>query len=184
MSEHSHTHAPGEEHSHSHSHAPQAPQMPAPDPAIQQAMDQSFKPLPLAVTEDGNNVVCQAHKSEKCDICNVDFLITNRLARLLVSQPNLLCPPPSNVVTPKLSQVVTTTKEEGNVIIYLPFSLFVLTFNFLLSLDPFQSWSHRSSTHQIYYCRFYCCITPSLGGQSMDARRTLHRHLESISCIY
>jgi len=88
--------------------------MPAPDPAIQQAIDQSFKSVPLAITQDGHNAVCQAHKAEKCDICNVDFLVTNRLARLLASQPNLLCPPPSNVVTPKLTQVVTSTKEEGN----------------------------------------------------------------------
>lgn len=89
--------------------------MPAADPVIQQAIDQGFKPLPLAVADDGHSAVCQAHKAEKCDECNVDFLITNRLARLLVIQPNLLCPPPSNIVTPKLSQLVTSTKDEGNV---------------------------------------------------------------------
>jgi len=38
----------------------------------------------------------------------------NRLSKLLITNPNLLCPPPPNVVSQKLSQVIITTKEEGN----------------------------------------------------------------------
>ncbi|KAJ3507599.1 hypothetical protein NLJ89_g6214 [Agrocybe chaxingu] len=99
---HTHTHAPGEEHSHSHSHGPQSPQspqspgMPPIDPALQALIDQTL------------------HKLEKCDDCGVDFVNTNRLSRILVSNPTLLCPPPANVISQKLTQVVTSTKEEGN----------------------------------------------------------------------
>jgi len=45
----------------------------------------------------------------------VDFVNTNRLSKLLAANPNLLCPPPSNVVSQKLSQMVTSTKDDGNV---------------------------------------------------------------------
>ncbi|KAF9054636.1 hypothetical protein BJ165DRAFT_1332943, partial [Panaeolus papilionaceus] len=58
--------------------------------------------------------VCDSHKLEKCDDCNVDFINTNRLSKLLAANPNLLCPPPANIVSQKLSQMVTATKEEGN----------------------------------------------------------------------
>ncbi|KXN87688.1 Translocation protein sec72 [Leucoagaricus sp. SymC.cos] len=113
---HSHTHAPGEEHSHSHSHGPQQPQsvMPTPDPALQALIDQDFRPVPIALANDGAVAVCEPHKLEKCDNCNVDFVNTNRLSRLLVANPSLLCPPPSNVVSQKLTQMVTSTKDEGN----------------------------------------------------------------------
>jgi len=113
---HSHTHAPGEEHSHSHSHGPQPQQqaMPAPDPALQALIDQDFVPVPLTLSSDNITALCEKHKLEKCDDCNVDFGITNHLSRLLANNPNLLCPPPSNVVSQKLSQIVQSTKDEGN----------------------------------------------------------------------
>lgn len=113
---HSHTHAPGEEHSHSHGpQSPQTPGIPTPDPALQALIDQDFVPVPLVLATEGTTALCADHKLEKCDTCNVDFAITNRLSRLLVGNPTLLCPPPSNVVSQKLSQVVQSTKEEGNV---------------------------------------------------------------------
>ncbi|PPQ70658.1 hypothetical protein CVT24_000666 [Panaeolus cyanescens] len=114
---HSHTHAPGEEHSHSHSHGPQTPQtpaFPAVDPAAQALIDQDFVPSPLALASDNTIAVCDSHKLEKCDDCNVDFINTNRLSKLLAANPNLLCPPPANIVSQKLSQIVTAKKEEGN----------------------------------------------------------------------
>uniref|UniRef100_A0A8H7XW02 Translocation protein sec72 n=1 Tax=Psilocybe cubensis TaxID=181762 RepID=A0A8H7XW02_PSICU len=115
---HSHTHAPGEE--HSHSHGPQQPQpqpqMPQPDPAMQALIDQDYIPSPLTLSADNANALCSAHKLEKCDDCNVDFINVNRLSRLLVANPNLLCPPPSNIVSQKLTQMVVSTKDEGNVL--------------------------------------------------------------------
>ncbi|KAF6753122.1 hypothetical protein DFP72DRAFT_849486 [Ephemerocybe angulata] len=112
--EHSHTHAPGEEHTHSHDHGPHSPIDPPTDPASQALIDQDFVPVALAVSPDGHNALCAEHKLEKCDSCNVDFINTNRLARLLASNPSLLCPPPNNVVSQQLSQMVQRTKDEGN----------------------------------------------------------------------
>ena len=117
---HSHTHGPGEVHSHSHMHlnGPQTPQSPGflmPDPAVLAQIDQDFVPLPIALSSDSVSALCSTHKREKCDDCNVDFVITNRLSKLLAANPNLLCPPPSNVVSQKLSQMVTSTKDDGNV---------------------------------------------------------------------
>ena len=112
---HSHSHAPGES---SHSHGPQQPQqaiMPSPDPALLALIDQDFHPVPLALGTDGVSAVCEPHKLEKCDNCNLDFDVTNRLTRLLAINPNLACPPPSNVVSQKLTQLVTAAKDEGNV---------------------------------------------------------------------
>ncbi|KAF5383644.1 hypothetical protein D9615_003821 [Tricholomella constricta] len=113
---HSHSHAPGEEHSHSHSQGgpPQSPMMPAPDPALQALIEEDFKPVPLSFSEDRNNAYCLKHRLEKCDACDVDFVGLNRLASLLAANPSLLCPPPANIVTQKLTQVVTATKDEGN----------------------------------------------------------------------
>ncbi|KAF5316342.1 hypothetical protein D9619_006546 [Psilocybe cf. subviscida] len=118
MSDHSHTHAPGEVHSHSHGPPQQQQQqqqaMPEPDPALQALIDQDFVPVPLALGQDNIFATCEAHKLEKCDDCNLDFINTNRLARILAANPNLLCPPPSNVISQKLTQIVTQTKDEGN----------------------------------------------------------------------
>ncbi|KAF8159856.1 hypothetical protein B0H34DRAFT_655508 [Crassisporium funariophilum] len=117
---HSHTHAPGEEHSHSHGpespQSPQSPGLPQADPVLQAQIDQDYIPVPVALGSDNTIALCADHKLEKCDDCNVDFINTNRLSRLLVANPNLLCPPPSNVISQKLTQMVTSTKEEGNVL--------------------------------------------------------------------
>jgi translocation protein SEC72 len=86
-----------------------------PDPAVQAQIDQDFVPLPIALSSDSVSALCSTHKREKCDDCNVDFVITNRLSKLLAANPNLLCPPPSNVVSQKLSQMVTSMKDDGNV---------------------------------------------------------------------
>ena len=128
---HSHTHAPGEVHSHSHG-PPQSPLspgiQPTPDPILQALIDQDFIPVPLTLSSDSTMALCASHKLEKCDDCNLDFVNTNRLARLLIANPNLLCPPPSTVVTQKLTQMVQTTKDEGNV---RTFDIFVFRFRLL-----------------------------------------------------
>ncbi|RDB23380.1 Hsp70-Hsp90 organizing protein 3 [Hypsizygus marmoreus] len=115
---HSHSHAPGEEHSHSHSHSPpqtpQSPGIPAPDPAMQALIDAEFQPTALTLSDDRNKALCEEHRLEKCNACDIDFVNLNRLAALLVHNPNLLCPPPSNVITQQITQVVTSTKDEGN----------------------------------------------------------------------
>ncbi|KAF8221707.1 hypothetical protein L208DRAFT_1028522, partial [Tricholoma matsutake] len=54
--------------------------------------------------------LCAQHSREKCHSCDVDFVQLNRL----LQHPTLLCPPPGNVITPKITQLVTATKEEGN----------------------------------------------------------------------
>ena len=114
---HSHTHAPGQEHSHSHGppQSPASPGHPVPDPLLQALIDQDFIPVPLTLSSDTTSALCASHQLEKCDDCNVDFVNTNRLARILVANPSLLCPPPSNVISQKLTQKVQSTKEEGNV---------------------------------------------------------------------
>ena len=116
MADHDHTHAPGEEHSHSHGpETPQSASFPALDPTAQAVLDQDFVAVPLALHPDPHSAVCAPHKLEKCDKCNVDFVNTNRLSRLLVANPGLLCPPPNNVVSQQLTQMVQRTKDEGNV---------------------------------------------------------------------
>ncbi|KAF8903490.1 hypothetical protein CPB84DRAFT_1728290 [Gymnopilus junonius] len=88
--------------------------MPTPDPALQALIDQDFVPVSLILSSDNVNALCEKHKLEKCDDCHVDFSGTNYLARLLANNPNLLCPPPANVISQKLSQIVQSTKDEGN----------------------------------------------------------------------
>lgn len=112
---HGHTHGPGEDHGHSHSHSPQQPPPPPTDPALQALIDQDYIPTPLALGDNGNRALCSEHKLEKCTPCDVDFILLNRLAATLISLPTLICPPPPQVATPKLSQMVTATKDEGNV---------------------------------------------------------------------
>lgn len=121
---HSHTHAPGEVHSHSHGtpQTPITPAMPTPDPILQALIDQDFIPVPLTLSSDNASALCASHKLEKCDDCKVDFVNTNRLAKLLIANPNLLCPPPSNVISQKLTQAVQSTKDEGNV---CPFFIYI-----------------------------------------------------------
>lgn len=137
MSEHSHTHAPGE--SHSHSHAPpqqqQAQVPPPPDPALQAIIDQDFKPVDIALSPDTHVALCAKHSLEKCTDCDIDFINLNRLSRILAANPNLLCPPPANVVSQKLTQAVTATKDEGNVSAHTPVDLVSLN-----SFRPCIKW--------------------------------------------
>ena len=88
---HSHSHAPGES---SHSHGPQQPQqaiMPSPDPALLALIDQDFHPVPLALGTDNVSAVCEPHKLEKCDSCNLDFDVTNRITLVYVVHILHLC---------------------------------------------------------------------------------------------
>ena len=94
----------------------QAANLPKPDPRLQAAIEASFVPVDIELTEPSNsNVKCAPHKLEKCDECGVDFVDLNRIAKIFVSNPNLRCPPPPNVITKQLSDVINRTKEEGNV---------------------------------------------------------------------
>ncbi|KAH7885756.1 hypothetical protein F5I97DRAFT_1927634 [Phlebopus sp. FC_14] len=86
-----------------------------PDPLMQARIDADFHPVDLAVGGPGHAFAfCGKHKVEKCDECKVDFTALNRISKILVTNPNLRCPPPPNVVQQKLSQAVTNTKDEGN----------------------------------------------------------------------
>ncbi|KAK7466275.1 hypothetical protein VKT23_005003 [Stygiomarasmius scandens] len=118
---HQHTHGPGE--SHSHSHGPQQPQpqqqpqqmvLPPADPALQAMIEADFRPVSLIVNTETPAVLCEAHKLDKCEECEQDYVNLNRLAKILASNPNLAAPPPANVVSRNLSQAVNNTKEEGN----------------------------------------------------------------------
>ncbi|KAJ6458110.1 hypothetical protein C8R47DRAFT_1180855 [Mycena vitilis] len=114
---HSHTHAPGETHSHSHGppQPAQAPQQPVADPALQALIDADFVPTPIVLSADNNLALCAPHSLEKCADCGVDYVNLNRLSKILVGNPTLLCPPPPNVGNSlKLTQMVTSTKDEGN----------------------------------------------------------------------
>jgi len=114
---HSHSHAPGESHSHSHSNAPAPHTIPAPsDPALQALIDQDFQPLDITTDAACQIALCGKHSLDKCPDCGVDFVNLNRFARLLANNPNLRCPPPSNVVSQQLTQAITNTKNEGNVL--------------------------------------------------------------------
>lgn len=89
---------------------------PQPDPVMQARIDADFRPVDLAVGGPGHAFAfCNKHKLEKCDECNIDFTALNRVSKILVTNPNLRCPPPPTVVQQKLSQAVTNTKDEGNV---------------------------------------------------------------------
>jgi translocation protein SEC72 len=116
---HSHTHAPGED--HNHSHGPPQPQqqqvvLQSPDPALQALIEADYRPVELKIgPPNESQALCPKHSVEKCADCDIDFVALNRLSKLLMANPTLLCPPPPNVISQKLSQVITTTKEEGNV---------------------------------------------------------------------
>ncbi|KAI0642088.1 hypothetical protein C8Q79DRAFT_273541 [Trametes meyenii] len=116
---HTHSHAPGQP---SHSHGPAPPQqqqqtmvMRPPDPLMQAVIEESFRPVEIALGAPENAVaLCGKHKLEKCADCNEDHRSLNRLSRLLVANPNLRCPPPPQVVSQNLSQAINNTKDEGN----------------------------------------------------------------------
>ena len=116
---HSHSHAPGEIHSHSHGPptplTPHTPNLPQSDPVLQALIDQDFKPAPIKIGAEPHIAVCEAHSQEKCSDCDLDFTTLNRMSRIFANNPNLPYPPPANVVTQRLTQMVTSTKEEGNV---------------------------------------------------------------------
>ncbi|KIK91838.1 hypothetical protein PAXRUDRAFT_115895, partial [Paxillus rubicundulus Ve08.2h10] len=86
-----------------------------PDPVMQGRIDADFRSIDLAVGGPGHAFAfCRKHKVEKCQGCNLDFTALNQISKILVTNPNLRCPPPPNVVQQKLSQAVTNTKDEGN----------------------------------------------------------------------
>jgi translocation protein SEC72 len=79
-------------------------------------IDASYQPVDVALGPPENvAALCSAHSSEKCTECGIDFVALNRISKLLLINPNLRCPPPAQMVTQKLSQMITATKEEGNV---------------------------------------------------------------------
>jgi translocation protein SEC72 len=78
-------------------------------------IEEDFSQVPLALSAERNTAVCAKHSLEKCSLCDLDFVSVNRLSNALLQHPTLLCPPPGNVITPKITQLVTSTKEEGNV---------------------------------------------------------------------
>ncbi|KAG6835075.1 hypothetical protein H0H93_005068, partial [Arthromyces matolae] len=146
---HSHSHAPGESHSHSHGppQTPQTPQAitaPPPDPALQALIEADFRPVPLSLSDDKHNARCSAHGLEKCEPCDVDFVNLNRLSTLLANNPNLLCPPPAQIVTQKLTQMVTSTKDEGNTLFrsgaHLPaLNRYTAAANFAVNRPPWEN---------------------------------------------
>lgn len=117
----SHSHAPGENHSHSHSPAPQQQQqqqmiIPPADPLLQAAIEKDYKPVNLKLGPPSDSqALCGPHSLEKCEDCDLDFVALNNLAKIFVANPNLACPPPTNVIQVQRAQAVTKTKEDGNV---------------------------------------------------------------------
>lgn len=113
-----HSHGPGQPpHSHGPPQAQQAQMvMRPPDPVMQALIEATFQPVDIKLgPPDNASALCGAHSLEKCAECNVDYVALNRMSKLLQANPALRCPPPPNIVTTKLSQVINTTKDEGNV---------------------------------------------------------------------
>ena len=117
-----HSHGPGQP-MHSHGPAPpqqqqQVPQqMPPPDPAVLAAIDANFKEVQFKLGPPNNTqIFCPAHSLEKCSDCDIDFTTVNHLAKLIATiPPEAGVPPPAQMAGPQRSQLVTKTKEEGNV---------------------------------------------------------------------
>lgn len=96
---------------------------PPPDPVFQAIIDADFKPVNLKLGGPDNAFVLSGANSEEVDEDNgLDFTCLNRLSKLLSTNANLRCPPPPNVVSQKLSQVINGTKEEGNVRLFRSFT--------------------------------------------------------------
>ncbi|KAJ7621794.1 hypothetical protein DFH06DRAFT_991412 [Mycena polygramma] len=110
----SYAHAEGGNYSHSPAQAAQVPQQPVADPTLQASIDADFVPTPLVLSQDNNFALCTPHGLEKCVDCGVDYANLNRLSKIFVRNPTILCPPPSNVISQRLTQMVTSTKDEGN----------------------------------------------------------------------
>jgi hypothetical protein len=187
---HSHSHAPGESHSHSHgpqSPAPQTPQtpvMPPMDPAMQALIDQDYRPVALTLGNDNNMAFCEPHKLEKCEQCDVDYINLNRLSMILANNPTLLCPPPANVVTQRITQIVTATKDEGNVSLHTVFFFSILFLDLILdSTEPIQKRESPCSSEPLHRRRVNRVLPPSLGGQPIYARGALHRHVQPLGGV-
>ncbi|KAI0064044.1 hypothetical protein BV25DRAFT_335185 [Artomyces pyxidatus] len=89
--------------------------MPQPDPLMQALIEADFRPVDITLGEPNNAcALCAEHSLEKCEDCDVDFVWLNRLSKTLAANPNLLCPPPPNLVNQKLSVAINNTKEEGS----------------------------------------------------------------------
>ncbi len=89
--------------------------LPRADPVMQAAIEADFRPVDLTLDPANTAAFCASHSREKCDECDVDYVLLNRLSKVLTSNPKLPFPPPPNVINQKLSQIVNQTKEEGNV---------------------------------------------------------------------
>ncbi|OSD04872.1 hypothetical protein PYCCODRAFT_79426 [Trametes coccinea BRFM310] len=194
---HSHSHAPGQPHNHSHGpqpgqQPPQQPQQPQatmamrpPDPLMQAVIEESFRPVALALgPPDNAAALCAAHKLEKCADCAEDFRALNRLSRLLVANPNLRCPPPPQVVSQNLSQAISNTKDEGNVR-----SRYVQRFRVLmLNAHPalpgaLQGRPPRTSHPAVHHGRQHRRPAPAMGGPAAHARRALHDPLQPLRSL-
>ena len=89
---------------------------PQPDPAMQALIEADFQPVDIELGPPNNaTALCKPHSLEKCTDCDVDFVLLNRISKFLVSNPNLRCPPPAQVLNQALSGAINGTKEEGNV---------------------------------------------------------------------
>lgn len=94
----------------------QQPMAPQPDPAMQALIEADFQPVDIELGPPNNaTALCKPHSLEKCTDCDVDFVLLNRISKFLVSNPNLRCPPPAQVLNQALSGAINGTKEEGNV---------------------------------------------------------------------
>ncbi|KAI0085736.1 hypothetical protein BDY19DRAFT_996422 [Irpex rosettiformis] len=118
-----HSHGPGQPmHSHGPAPAPnvqqqqqQRPVVPQPDPVVQAVIEASFQPVDIRLGPPDNVVAqCGEHGLEKCADCDVNYVSLNQISRLMHMNPNLRCPPPPQMTTVKLTQAVTTTKDDGN----------------------------------------------------------------------
>jgi translocation protein SEC72 len=91
-------------------------QVAPPDPAMLAMIDAQFSEVPLKLSgKDDHVAVCPGHGLEKCRECGVDFVKMNRIAKLLFTNPALLCPPPPGMISKNLSVAITGVKDEGNV---------------------------------------------------------------------
>ena len=184
---HGHSHGPGQP-THTHGPPPQMMQqqqqqqqqmvMRPPDPVMQALIEESFRPVQLALGPPENAIaLCGPHKQEKCDQCNVDYRSLNRLSRILVANPNLRCPPPPQVVSQNLSAAVNNTKDEGNVrLIYRMID--VLYSCSYVSVDHVQERHARASSTAIHHGRKHRCAAATLGGPAAHARGALHDPLQ------
>ena len=116
MSHEGHTHDGSEGPNHTHG-PPPGPPMPTPaDPLVQAALDEQFRPVPLALSSTSNaTAVCSQHSLEVCTDCGVDFAELNLFAKMIAATNEIAIPPPPSVVNQPRSLAVQKAKEEGNV---------------------------------------------------------------------